>query len=415
MLILVYCLIIVCSLSLNVQAQNESYITSDCIYSVYNTPPEENTQNRVWVTLSAPYDFFQFTKSDTGYITSFTIDLTFDNNETSIQNLISDFAEIYTSSYQQSISKRLYWTKSFLFHVDPGSYTFMLYIKGQIKSMEYRKEETIDIQPFLGQTAVLSEPIFHQGNKQHISSNTHLLPSSSSLSIHGKTSLNISVASYQADLHQPGSVSWTIHPLHQPERVLHTDTLIRATDRNVQFHTHNLKVSDLPSGRYNYSCTLSAAEETVHSSADFSILWSAYPDSLRIAADYLPVMSYILPPDTWSLWEQSTISERDSLYTAWWHDHDPTPNTAANELRNEFFTRIDEVNVEFSDQRTIGWKMDRGRIWILYGPPSERRIRDKEFNTPPYEVWVYDHIDKRFTFLDRNREGRFVLVAENEN
>jgi len=54
-----------------------------------------------------------------------------------------------------------------------------------------------------------------------------------------------------------------------------------------------------------------------------------------------------------------------------WARRDPSPNTLANETRQIFWERVNEANNHFTDSSKPGWKTDRGKIHILYGPPTD--------------------------------------------
>jgi hypothetical protein len=47
------------------------------------------------------------------------------------------------------------------------------------------------------------------------------------------------------------------------------------------------------------------------------------------------------------------------------------PRTTENEFKEEHYRRIEYVNRHFPDQKVLGWKTDRGRIYISFGPPDE--------------------------------------------
>lgn len=66
-----------------------------------------------------------------------------------------------------------------------------------------------------------------------------------------------------------------------------------------------------------------------------------------------------------------TDQERVSFIERFWRRRDPTPNTLANEYRELFWQRVKDANEKFLDSVGPGWKTDRGKIYILYGPPEE--------------------------------------------
>ncbi len=58
-----------------------------------------------------------------------------------------------------------------------------------------------------------------------------------------------------------------------------------------------------------------------------------------------------------------------------WDRRDPNPRTPVNEARLAFWTRVAEANRKFDDTPLPGWKTDRGKIYILLGPPDDTEQR----------------------------------------
>ena len=65
-----------------------------------------------------------------------------------------------------------------------------------------------------------------------------------------------------------------------------------------------------------------------------------------------------------------TDAEREQFIEQFWLRRDPTPGTMENEFKEEHYRRIAYANDHFSTL-IPGWKTDRGRIYITYGPPDE--------------------------------------------
>ena len=61
---------------------------------------------------------------------------------------------------------------------------------------------------------------------------------------------------------------------------------------------------------------------------------------------------------------------RAAYVERFWSLRDPTPETWFNEYRQAFWQRVTEANEKFLDSAGPGWRTDRGKIYILYGPPS---------------------------------------------
>jgi len=101
----------------------------------------------------------------------------------------------------------------------------------------------------------------------------------------------------------------------------------------------------------------------------------------------------------------SNDEERDNFIEAFWQRRDPTPDTEENEYKEEHYRRIAYANEHFA-AGIPGWKSDRGRIYIMYGPadevdshPSggtyERPMEEGggETSTFPFEDWRYRYIE----------------------
>jgi GWxTD domain-containing protein len=101
----------------------------------------------------------------------------------------------------------------------------------------------------------------------------------------------------------------------------------------------------------------------------------------------------------------SNDEERDNFIEAFWQRRDPTPDTEENEYKEEHYRRIAYANEHFA-AGIPGWKSDRGRMYIMYGPadevdshPSggtyERPIDEGggETSTFPFEDWRYRYLE----------------------
>ena len=82
-------------------------------------------------------------------------------------------------------------------------------------------------------------------------------------------------------------------------------------------------------------------------------------------------MRWIITDEELSAFKQlSNDEERDQFIEAFWQRRDPTPDTAENEYKEEHYRRIAYANEHFA-AGMAGWSTDRGRIYVMYGPPDE--------------------------------------------
>jgi GWxTD domain-containing protein len=101
----------------------------------------------------------------------------------------------------------------------------------------------------------------------------------------------------------------------------------------------------------------------------------------------------------------SNDEERDQFIEAFWQRRDPTPDTIENEFKEEHYRRIAYSNEHFA-AGIPGWKTDRGRMYIMYGPADEIESHPSggtydrpmeegggSTSTYPFEDWRYRYIE----------------------
>ncbi len=125
----------------------------------------------------------------------------------------------------------------------------------------------------------------------------------------------------------------------------------------------------------------------------------------------------------------STDEEREQFIEQFWLRRDPTPDTQENEFKEEHYRRIAYANERFASG-IPGWKADRGRIYITYGPADEVEShpsggsyeRPSEegggtTSTYPFEKWRYRYIegigsDINIEFVDTTMTGEYRMTMD---
>ena len=111
---------------------------------------------------------------------------------------------------------------------------------------------------------------------------------------------------------------------------------------------------------------------------------SAFAQLSMAKADWArgPVQ-YLMTKDEQGQWNAiKTDADADKFIALFWARRDPTPNTPVNEFKNEFDNRAQYADQHFSTSKVKGSMTDRGRILILFGPPT-RAMRTGGRGTTP--------------------------------
>jgi GWxTD domain-containing protein len=91
---------------------------------------------------------------------------------------------------------------------------------------------------------------------------------------------------------------------------------------------------------------------------------------------------------------------RDKFVAAFWEERNPQPGNAENVFKEEHYRRIAYSNAHFATKGP-GWKTDRGKTYIVLGPPSAIARKQGEL---PEQIWHYTNIQ----VPDHGRDVKFV-------
>jgi GWxTD domain-containing protein len=132
-----------------------------------------------------------------------------------------------------------------------------------------------------------------------------------------------------------------------------------------------------------------------------------YPLWLQQDAAYI-----ITPRERAEFLRLHTDEERAAFIKEFWLRRDPTPGTPRNEFREEHYRRIAYANEHFWG-RVPGWKTDRGRIYIVNGPPDQIEPHPKggPGKAFPFELWRYQRSHLVMEFDDVQSSGDYRLVT----
>ena len=141
-------------------------------------------------------------------------------------------------------------------------------------------------------------------------------------------------------------------------------------------------------------------------------------------------VSYIITDEERAAFRRlQTDEEREQFIENFWLRRDPTPDTVENEFKEEHYRRIAYANEHFPSG-IPGWKTDRGRIYIVYGPPDEiddhssggfyERPPEEgggETATYPFQQWRYRYVEGIgnnviLEFVDPTMSGEFHLTMD---
>ncbi len=101
----------------------------------------------------------------------------------------------------------------------------------------------------------------------------------------------------------------------------------------------------------------------------------------------------------------TTLDGKREYMFEFWKARDENSATSENEFYRKYLQRIEVCNEKYNSMGKPGWKTDRGRIYLLYGEPTEIERYPNQLETKPYEIWNYNEIEGGVLFIFADLTG----------
>ncbi len=156
---------------------------------------------------------------------------------------------------------------------------------------------------------------------------------------------------------------------------------------------------------------------------------------------FLDFIRYIITPQEERIFREMPPEDRGEFIMDFWARRDSNPSTPENEFRSVYYTRLAVADKAFR-AGIPGWMTDKGRIYILLGPPTDvikktmgdksteisRHLRELStnlleegtFTERPTDIWIYNQYPDyfagplRLTFVDYEGTGNYKLTTDVE-
>ncbi|MBE3110131.1 MAG: GWxTD domain-containing protein [Acidobacteria bacterium] len=128
-------------------------------------------------------------------------------------------------------------------------------------------------------------------------------------------------------------------------------------------------------------------------------------------SDFLSKVGYIITREERKIFLELPETGKDGFIEEFWKRRDPDTDTERNEFKVEYEDRLEKAGSLFRGEGRPGWQTDRGRIYILFGPPSERLTYPMDTTGYCREVWHYGAFP--VIFIANDFAGTFVMKAIN--
>jgi len=211
---------------------------------------------------------------------------------------------------------------------------------------------------------------------------------------------------------------------------------VREVTRERTFGVHNTvevgtsNITSLPSGKYLFHLLLFDQRDSLLVAAERAFFvynphLTPRPTTVAPAADDLASLSPAALDEEFQQAKYLAIKEEAKIFASlttaeakrtflkkFWQEVEKGRADLPAISRGEYLHRVKIANQRFTSLNKAGWRSHRGRVYLLYGEPSEIERFASAGISKPHEIWRYHAIENgvEFIFIDRLGFNDYELV-----
>lgn len=87
-----------------------------------------------------------------------------------------------------------------------------------------------------------------------------------------------------------------------------------------------------------------------------------------------------------------TLDEKQKYFLNFWYKRKGNANDSPAKPWRAYKSRVDHANKNFKAAHLAGWRTDRGRMMLTYGPPNDIERFPSSNTNHPYQIWRYNKV-----------------------
>lgn len=358
----------------------------------------------IFVAISIPYDNLTFVRGpQDGFAARVDASFTLIDKEGNLSAERSVIIDVFTSVFKETNSRTLNAVRSEEFFVKPGDYDVTVVLTDKETKRKARWSGKV--------SAALMDSLLSVSDLYWIESDS-LNEESDVPKVIDNFSNREEPATIAIDLVSVArdtlNVTWSVSG--EDGKDIATSVQRIVPNGSVQRLEYVVVMKNLPVQKYTVSFEALGFGRREAREITFNVNIPGVPASITDLGEAIRQVKYIATAEENRRLRSASVIDREQLFREFWKRRDPTPETARNELMEEYYFRVEYSDEKYSTHRP-GWETDRGRIYIMYGEPSDIERHPFESGSRPYEIWYYHNLNRRFVFVDYTGFGDYTLAG----
>jgi GWxTD domain-containing protein len=378
----------------------------DFHYDTAITASPDSGRSRFTVFVKIAFDELQFIRDGKGYLARYELSaFLFNARGEQVEAKISSH-DVRVLTYDSTNSRSAFAPAQSTFDIAPGKYELTV----SLLDLDSKKSapKKIPVEIVKGRPDALTVTDIILADRIVADSTGKPSPVASVL---GNISETMDTLFVWFEIHNPPSM--TSVPIRMrlfdvKGAEVRSDSLVRPLSGDRTVCVLAVPKGDLKGGRYKLEVAVGGGGQTVKRTRPLTVHWGDMPGQASDLDKMIDQVRYIAKGSEIKKMKKKQGEERLEAFREFWRQRDPTPDTEANELEEEYYRRVDFATQNFSTFLD-GWKTDRGMVYILLGPPGEIERHPFESGTKPYEIWTYYSFNRSVLFVDHTGMGDYRL------
>ena len=394
-----------CDAQMHVAAFDVSGVP-DFYFDAVSFAHDSNALTKLDVYVKVPYDDLQFVKVKEKFQARYEVSAVIFGEDGDQTDGMIWREKIVVADFDLTNSGEHFDITKASFYLRPDTYKLSLGLMDMDTRKTSHRTTTLRIAGFGGNSLHISDILLVDAVESGGDGSEEMIPNVSG-SFVGETSDFLAYFEVY-NWHGPVTIRYTVHD--GDGKIVLRDSLVHEASGPVMNELLDLKREDWLFAGYRLTVEASDAEGSATTTKPFAVRWAGMANAIGNLDDAVRRLRYIVPSKQLREIIEASQERKRELFEAFWKARDPTPETAVNELMNEYYRRVAYSNARFSTFKE-GWETDMGMVHILFGLPSDVERHPFDIDSRPYEIWYYYDLNRQFVFQDRAGFGEYELVS----
>ena len=295
--------------------------------------------------------------------------------------------------------------------VAPGTYELTLVVRDLESSRTSTSAADLNIPRYVEGYLSSPVPVHEAEPRTQLDSLPEIISSPRASAVFGRDSIiTVYLEAYGSG---EGDVPVALQVRGEAGAILHGDTAVLTRTGGLFSGT-----VELPVARLGIGATMLAVTRTDTRDSSTTPLIVGFGDDLPLVSfdQMLDYLQYFTQVSRVRAMRTAPPEDRPRLWAEFLDSTDPDPATPEHEGLRRYFERIAYANFRFREEGSVGWRSDRGMVFVALGEPDQilEQTRSEFAGRGRVQVWEYRMHRLQLLFVDETGFGRWRLSPSSE-